>query len=187
MKKFAILILMIASLWACSKSDDGIITNPDAKISLRPAQGVTLKAANPAHLTAAEIVKRTASIAFLNEKVYDLPLERGFGSAQRDFVNSRLLLYATDVIKEDGTLKLDFIEGRDFVLYETPFIKEINSIRRDTIAYVPNSVIRAAEIAIKAAYNNNDYAECYRLMDTAFTYAPITGAEWRELRAQGKN
>lgn len=180
---FAVSVMLFAS---CNKEDDGRITNPDAKISLRPAKGVILKAANPAHLTAAEIVERTESIAFINEKVGD-QLSRGFGPAQRDIANSRLLLFATDVIKEDGTIKLDFIEGRDFVLYERPFIKEISDWRVDTIAYVPNSVVRAAEIAIKAAYNNKDYAECYRLMDVAFTFTPITGAEWRALRSQGTN
>lgn len=187
MKKILFFIALAIMFASCSK-EDGRITNPNAKLSLRPAAGVTLKAGNPAHLTAYEIVKRTWEIGFINEKVQALPLSRGFGDEQRDFTNNRLLLFATDVIKEDGSLKLDFIEGRDFVLWEQYWVGGTDGhMQKDTIAYVPNSVVRAAETAIKAAYNSNDFKECYRLMDQAFTFTPITGPEWRDLKSQGKN
>ena len=188
MKKIALVIAAAALILASCSKEDGRITDPNAKLSLRPAAGVTLKSGNPAHLTAYEIVKRTNSIAFINEKVYDKPLERGFGDEQRDFVNNRLLLFATDVINEDGSIRLDFIEGRDFVLYEMYWVGSTDGhMQRDTIAYLPNSVVRAAETEIKSAYNSGNYKECYRLMDEAFRFTPITGAEWRELKRHGKN
>lgn len=186
MKRILFFLIAAATTIACSK-EDGRITDPNAKLSLRPAAGVTLKAGTPTHLTAYEIVKRTTSIAFINEKVYNLPLSRGFGDDQRDFVNNRLLLFATDVINSDGSLKLDFIEGKDFVLREMYFSSEINTNKIDTVAYLPNSVVRDAETAIKAAYNSGNYKECYRLMDEAFRFTPITGAEWRVLKEEGKN
>lgn len=55
----------------------------------------------------------------------------------------------------------------------------------DTIGYVPNRVIKAAEAAIHTAFEAGDYERCTQLFETAYTFQPITGAEWRELKAQG--
>lgn len=56
---------------------------------------------------------------------------------------------------------------------------------RDTIAYIPNTILREAEKNIKEAYAQGDYETCYKLFDTALSFYPITGAEWRALKAQG--
>lgn len=56
---------------------------------------------------------------------------------------------------------------------------------QDTIAYIPNAVMREAEKNITEAYARGDYAACYKLFDTAITFFPITGAEWRALKEQG--
>lgn len=188
MKRLILVSIIAIIAISCSKENNGFVKDPNAKLSLRPAVGVTLKSDNPSHLSAYEIVKRTWEISFINKKVYDLPLARGFGESQRDYTNNRLLLFATDVINEDGSLKLDFIEGSDFILYEQYWVGGTDGyMKKDTIAYLQNSEVRAAEIAIKSAYSNKNYNECYRLMDDAFRFKPITGAEWRSLKAEDKN
>jgi hypothetical protein len=55
----------------------------------------------------------------------------------------------------------------------------------DTIGYIPNSVMRSAETKIKAAYEAGDFESVRTLFFTAFTFTPITGDEWRELKRQG--
>lgn len=55
----------------------------------------------------------------------------------------------------------------------------------DTIGYVPNEVIKRAEVAIHAAFDAGDYDECMRLFEEAYVFIPTTGAEWRALKAAG--
>ena len=57
----------------------------------------------------------------------------------------------------------------------------------DTIAYVPNAQMEAAEPLVRAAYARGDYDECYRILEKAYTFIPITGAQWRKLKAANKN
>lgn len=158
-------------------------------ISIKPATGVQLKvkgvnAVN--HLTALEIVKQTTEIR--------TPLfGRSFIKDQRDTVSTtpKLLMWATDVITLDGNLQTDWITATNvlFVKYDGRYISYNPStwIYCDTIAYIPNSVLRTAETAIREAYAAKDIDACYTLFNTAYTFIPITGVEWRALKAQGLN
>lgn len=65
------------------------------------------------------------------------------------------------------------------------FASEFCKMTIDTIAYIPNKVGIKAEKNIKEAYANGDYITCYELFKKAYTFYPITGAEWRALKAQG--
>lgn len=56
----------------------------------------------------------------------------------------------------------------------------------DTIGYVPNRVIKAAEAEIHKAFNAGDYEKCTQLFETAYVFQPITGAEWRALKAKNE-
>ena len=58
----------------------------------------------------------------------------------------------------------EFIEGEDCVL-----VRAVNN-ERDTIAYIPNNVMRTAESQIKIAYDAQDYEEVYRIFNEAFTF-----------------
>jgi hypothetical protein len=155
-------------------------------INIKPVAGTKLKVKSlndtVAHLTALEIVKQTTIISTPQ-------FGRSFIADQRDTVSTtpKLLMWATDVISLDGNLQTDWIQTYDvvFVHYSTSSSDPNNVI--DTIAYIPNSVLRNAEIAIKAAYEAKDIEACYTLFNTAYTFTPITGAEWRELKKQGLN
>lgn len=176
-----IAVMALVSLTAC-KDKKGQVLDPDAKISLRPAQGV--KAENPNHLTAKEIVEQATDIWFWNYSITTAnALGRGFAPSQRDLVNFRLLMWGTDIISREGKYISEFIESEDVIL--TKEHSDFNGM--DTIGYIPNAVLRTAQPLIKMAHSAGDYAKCYELFDKAFTFIPITGAEWLELKRQGLN
>ena len=93
-------------------------------------------------------------------------------------------MYPIDVVlPETGELNPHFIEAEDVVLCkitrvgEVPFQTEVV----DTIAYIPNAIIRDAEEKIKTAYTGENEAAVYALFMSAYKFIPITGAEWRAL------
>ena len=63
----------------------------------------------------------------------------------------------------------------------------INPTTWDTIAYVPNAQLEAAEKLVRAAYERGEYDRCYQILEKAYTFIPITGAQWRKLKAKNKN
>lgn len=180
MKKllFIIAVILIAG---CEKepSSKGKL-NPNALISIRPAAGVK------SYLSAKEIVKNTWDMNWYNSGVAGTALTRGFSAAQRDTVNVRLLMWGTDIINQEGKYTGEFIEGIDFILRKAI---DLNAFPRvyDTIAYIPNSVITEARGKIVTAFADSNFVEVYRLFDVAFTFTPITGAEWRTLKKAGQN
>ncbi|MEG0807663.1 MAG: hypothetical protein RR410_04850 [Alistipes sp.] len=190
MKKLIFILAAVAcvavALVACD-NDDNKIWDANAMVSLRAAKGVRASA-NPDHLSALEIVKQTNDMAFWCPKYYPGSIKglyRGFSEAQRDFVNERLLMWGDDIITAaTGELSNAFIAGEDIVLRR---IVNLEKDIVDTIAYIPNSILRTAEVAIREAYAAKNYATVYKLFDTAFTFMPITGDEWRELKRQGLN
>ena len=181
MKNLLFVFIAMTMVIGCEKepTSKGKL-DPNALISIRPAAGVK------SHLSAKEIVKNTRNISWYNPGVAGTVITRAFADAQRDTVNVRLLMWGTDIISQVGKYVPDFIEGNDFVfrkaidLYATPPLY-------DTIAYIPNSVINEARGKIVTAFADSNFVEVYRLFDIAFTFTPITGAEWRALKAVGQN
>lgn len=197
-------------------NDNGKL-DPNAMINLRPAAGTVLRSATtprlrsasigPEHLTALEIVLQTVNLKFWNEPIFGHQFAgRGFDPLQRDTLAPMLKMWGSDIISQFGLYVPDFIEAEDCVLERLilvkfatndtvifnpiicrPFEQDYDKSILDTIAYIPNSVLRNAEIQIKAAYANNDFTTVYELFNTAFTFIPITGPEWRDLKSKGLN
>jgi hypothetical protein len=187
MKKILFITVLAAIFAACESNEPKAFSIKDTDmISIRPAasdaNALQKVKADDAHLSALEIVKQTTIINTPDGG-------RSFASEQRDTLSTppKLLMWATDVITLDGELQTWWIEATDVVFerYSTDSGDPNNVI--DTIAYIPNSVLRAAETAIRAAYEAKDIEECYRLFNEAYTFKPITGAEWRALKANGQN
>jgi hypothetical protein len=111
--------------------------------------------------------------------------ERGFDEMQRDLNpdNPMLKMWALDIITEEGEYLPHFIESENIILMS--FDLTVVDSPRDTIGYIPNSVMRTAETAIKAAYANGDTEAVYQLFNEAFTFRPITGAEYKALKEAG--
>lgn len=172
---------IILLLTGCDKEKNSKL-DPSAMISIRAAQ--SNRASGEGHLSALEIVQKTSLMQWRTKELGGLKPERGFADSQRDFANERLLMWGTDIINVAGRYVPDFIEGFDMVLV---MAKAEDDARGDTIAYIPNGVLRAAKEIIKPAFDREDYATCYKVFDEAFTFIPITGAEWRALKDAGNN
>ncbi|MEG1623043.1 MAG: hypothetical protein RR330_06710, partial [Alistipes sp.] len=140
------------------------------------------------HLTALEIVQQVNNLSYNNFKYFPTVLDglvRGFAYTQRDYVNERLMMWGDDIIvSTDGSLNNGFIAGEDLILNR---VIDEQKGTMDTIAYIKNATLRTAEAAIRKAYAEKDYATIYKLFDEAFTFVPITGAEWRALKAKNEN
>jgi hypothetical protein len=104
------------------------------------------------------------------------------GFAGKDTISEEtaLLRYATDILHPDGYFIPDFLEAYDMVIEVFRTNDDI-----DTIAYIPNAVLREAEQKIRAAFELQDYDEVYNVLYIAFKFRFITGAEYRELKLQG--
>ena len=188
MKKI-LFLAVVAVLFGCKSKDEPKAFSIKATdmISIKPASGVKLKVksqfdstiVDTVHLSALEIVKKTTIISY-TRTLDNAIVGRSFGKEQRDTVSTtpKLLMWATDVIGADdnigmaGKLITDWLEATDVV-----FIRYLNGnyLTTDTIAYIPSATLRAAETAIKIAYENKDIASCYSIFNTAYSFIPITG------------
>jgi hypothetical protein len=190
MKKLFILASLVLFFAACEKT---FLMDSTATISIRPdlsawdspqrVKGEDQPAASE-YLSPLEIVRQAVGISFQNVALFgNQAADRGFADMQRDTISDPpcLLMYGTDIIRQSGEYTPEFIEGTDCILF-----RAYNN-KRDTIGYIPNSVMRQAEELIKVAYAANDNLEVYRIFNEAFTFLPITGAEWRALKASEQN
>lgn len=206
------LLISFSFLISCSSDDKTGPTqlDPNAVVRINPAKGVQTRAGSDGiHLTAWEIARWGEDMTFLDSVNHSGG--RGFAPAQRDtsYIDPHLAMWGTDIIDQDGKWDGTFINGHDIVItrnfvelnvtdhngtlsgdtvYEDPLAVRILHGRPgcDTIAYIPNSVLHYAKERIRAAYDKGDYTTVYALFNKAFTFKPITGAEWRALKAKGE-
>lgn len=190
MKMFIILLLSIFLLASCAPEEEPVFRlDPNAMISIKPdptAFQPTMLRSSKGYLSAMEIVKQTSVMQFRNEPYFGIGVaERGFSEGQRDTsaANPCLKMFGTDIIDQFGNYTPEFIEGHDVILIHFTYVQ--SETIRDTIGYIPNAVVRAAEDSIKIALASNDTEAVYRIFNNAFTFRPITGAEWIALKMQG--
>ena len=145
------------------------------------------------------------------EKVKEYQGQKTFGE-QRDTIGESpaLLMFGTDIIDSEGRFHKTFLHARDVVIFGVRYKGKLttygdrhsyqeedldNSLGvligkqgvKDTIAYIPNAVMREAQGKIEKAFNDSNYTEVYRLFHETFRFRPSTGKKWRELKAQGLN
>lgn len=144
------------------------------------------------------------------EKVKEYQSQKTFLN-QRDTISDSpaLLMFGTDIINSEGRFNKSFLFARDVVIFGLRYQGKLttygdrqsygddfeNSLGyligkqgvKDTIAYIPNAVMREAQGRIEKAYNEGNYTEVYKLFHETFRFRPITGRKWRELKAQGLN
>lgn len=189
MKKI-IFALVALTLLACERQPKTFILEPSTVVKILPdltgwalsrSDSDTIAASDSSfvHLSPLEIVKETIGLSFQNPGLFGgAPTNRGFNSWQRDTLAEPpfLKMFATDIINDSGLVP-DFIESEDII-----FFRVVND-QIDTVAYIPNAVIRAAEVAVKAAFEAQNYDSVYTLFNEAFTFLPVTGPEWRAIKA----
>ena len=184
MKKIICFLLLALAVAGCEKE---VVTpngklDPNATINIRPAPGTKLRSASASdttHLTALQIVNMTTNMEFSFE---GSRWDRGFAPLQRDTAIPCLKMWGSDIIDQEGLYHTKFIESSDCILIHI-YHSDLPDQRIDTIAYIPNSVLSNAKDKIRAAFDAQNYTKCYALFDSAFVFIPITGEEWRELKA----
>lgn len=213
MKRLLLMLLTAPLLMACGSDSPEVPSTkgkilPDQLVRIEAAQGVRTRAAEAEYtedgerlLTALEVAKQGEIIAGTFFDQPDTSLiwqpsryvygERMFGDNMRDTVSSTpaLLMYSEDILSSRG-LHPSFLKAYDVLVLgkEKPNARENihGFLERDTIAYVPNSVLREAEKKIYKAYADSNYTEVYRLFHAAYKFKPITGKQWQRLKAAGK-
>jgi hypothetical protein len=181
-----LLLLIIPLLFACE--EDGFKVKPGAQFRIEPV--ISSKQSAPAqeedtiHLSHLEIVKQAVCIVmyYFDTQTETYQVGRG-GFSSKDTVSAipALLQNADQIIALDGALMEGYITAYDMVIERTLAVNTY-----DTIAYIPNAQMRASEILIREAYANKN-AAIYDLFNNAFKFIPITGAEWKELKAANLN
>ena len=188
MKKLLFVAVMAIVLVGCGSKDEPKVfkLDPNAMISIRPATGAWkapyFVKTTDSHLSALEIVKQTAGISFQNLPLFgNQSVDAGFANSQKDTISNPpcLKMWGTSIISQQGLYVPDFIESTDLVFCRT---SPTNYGKRDTVAYIPNAVLRAAELQIKTALEAKDTTAVYRIFNEAFTFTPITGTEWKNLK-----
>lgn len=192
MKNLILLFSLSLVLFACDK-EEVFRLDPLATLSIKPdASGWSMIASTNRvgsaynHLSALDIVKRTTCMRFkMNNGVEGT---RGFDPLQRDTISEIpcLKMWGTDIINTDGVYMPDFIESRNCVL-EIWANKYSAWSARDTVGFIPNAVLIAAQDSIQQAYSKQDLQAVYRIFNEAFTFRPCTGSEYRALQALGEN
>lgn len=85
-------------------------------------------------------------------------------------------------------------EGAPYILGELPDTEELIFLRRytdghnnlyDTIAYVPRDILIEAGLKVKAAFAEENYDECRRLLQNEYKFKPIDAAGYEALKAAG--
>ena len=184
--KNIIFILILTTLFSCKSKDEPKVfkLDPLATFSIKPASeawkvnGQFAKSSDSIHLSALEIVKQTTIIqtSFC---------ERVFESSQRDTISTIpcLKMYGLDIINQEGNYVPDFIESTNCILIKFDLHAPYGA-PRDTLAYIPNATLRAAELLIKQAYEAKNTELILKTFNEAFTFIPITGKEYKELKSK---
>ena len=168
---------------------------PDQLVRIEAADGVKLRSTEAQYTedgellpTALEVAKkghRLAGTFFVQpdtsliwQPAYYSEGTRGFGDNMRDTISEKpaLLMFSEDILDDRG-LDKSFLKAYDVI---------VQNKKGDTIAYVPNSILREAEQKIVRAYADSNYNEVYRIFkEEAYKFIPTTGKQYRKLKEQG--
>lgn len=210
MKKLFLLMFaaMTALFISCSKDDNKSYYDPFRPVPIRAAAGTRVYIQGNL-LSGKQVVQQTWG---MKGKYPDGTATQGggkvFTDVMRDTINPAFKLLMQDVLPpspDRTTLILGntFLTLRDVVFTRGLHIEakdttfcgyadDYSGVLKyahawDTVAYVPNAQLIAAEPLVRAAFEKGDYNECYRILEKAYTFIPITGAQWRKLKAENKN
>ena len=192
MKKLILLIALATAFVACEKNEK---LDPNAKISIKPAtksEKTNVMRIKEAHyenfLTDLEIVKQADAITMWSYQPNGVWYEGTVGFAGKDTISDtpKILVYADYIITQQGELLEEFIKGYDMVLVRFKIPNTKSTLDFDTIGYIPNSQVRAAETIIRQAWAGEDYNTIYEVFNEMFTFKPIDHKGWEELKAKNE-
>ena len=193
MKKLILLVALATAFVACEKKQQ--MLDPNAKISIKPATKsektnvMRIKEAKFENfLSDLEIVKQADAITMwayhLNAVWYESTV--GFAGKDTTATAPKILMWGTAIITQKGELLEEFIKGYDMVLVRYKVDNPHTTQDFDTIGYIPNSQVRAAETIIRQAWAIEDYNTIYEVFNEMFTFKPIDHKGWEELKAKNE-
>ena len=207
-KLFFFLTAVLPALFFACSHDNGSSYDALRPVPIRAAPGSRVYV-HGNQLTGKQVVQQTWGMKGRRpDGSHSLGGGKLFADYMRDTINPTLKLLMKDVIypvygKENPQLEAYYLTLRDVVFERAIHIENgdttfcgyykdysgaiLYPTTWDTIAYVPNAQMEAAEPLVRAAYARGDYDECYRILEKAYTFIPITGAQWRKLKAANKN
>lgn len=172
--------LLVVIVIACGKTKEPKrLLDSNAKVSIHVTTADGTRAKGTYAKDRDELMERVNTILLTHEGqdhswVYSITEE------MKDYPNHIVKMWGDAIIiPETKTINRAFLSARDVVFTD-------DRIPRDTLGYIPNRVLREAEIKIKIAFDAENYDEVYRIFNEAYQAIPITGKEWRELKTQGK-
>lgn len=205
---FAVILISLC-LASCSKDNKGI--RRDSKILIQGvASDTKTHADSGTPIRGTDItdsvefaVKYVIAIDFLSLDGESKKQSTTFGLTEelynrfRDITNNRLIYQGVQVVSSIGTLGSFVTDCKEAVLiaYNDRDGNIIHPLQFeghpdfgqycDTIGYIPKAVLTRARNEITAAFDREDYDECYRLFNELFIFKPTTGEKWRALKAAG--
>lgn len=177
-------ILLLFVVTSCESDKPNGLLDPNAQISINVVSGATTRAESDEEqpLSPLEVVKQAMSL-HVTAHGRETDSSRRILDKQRDLENVAVRMFGNDIISESprhkGELQKAFIGGKD--VYFTTLDD------KDTIAYIPNRVLREAYIKVLAAYESGNHEEVYKLFQQAYTAVPCTGKQYRELKAKNQH
>lgn len=197
MKKI-LCILIIAFIFSCGKDDDSnndsdSVLDPNAVLSVNMASNTTKSRAYSKEDSARlkEVIKSAVAIFFYDFD-YQHEVIRGIYDSFKDTINLKIKFWGIDVIwpPSEGGVFTDFkpIPARLSYLSSSSvnvIFKNFKDGENDTIAYIPNKIIKSIHKRIKTAFNEENFTECYQIFDNEYVAYPCTGEQYRKLVADG--
>lgn len=185
-KIIALAVAFIIGLSACNPKKNepkkGLRQTTDLLVHVKSSGARALRAEDGKPFKSARSVedcmKRLNFLVFYEPKFTS---ETSLGIKEEDklYDTHTIRIYSNYIISQQGELVPAFIDGHDFIFYDSRTPKEV-------VGYIPNAVMHEAGRKIKEAYKAGNYDEVYRLMQEAFVAYPLTDAEYKALKAEGK-
>ena len=187
-KIIALAVAVLIGLSACNPKKDeprkGLIPTTDLLVHVKSSGARALRAEDGTPFKSARSVEEC--MKRLNVLVYYRPDDSeghpsslGIKEEDKLYDTHTIRIYSNYIITQRGELQPDFIDGHDFIFYDGRTPSEV-------VGYIPNAIMQEAGRKIKEAYKAGNHEEVYRLMQEAFVAYPLTDAEYKALKAEGK-
>ena len=185
-KMIALAVAVLIGLSACDTKKNepkkGLIPTTDLLVHVKSSGARALRAEDGKPFKSARSVEdcmKRLNMLFFYRPNATSETHLGIKEEDKLYDTHTIRIYSNYIITQKGELLPDFIDGHDFIFYDARTPKEV-------VGYIPNAIMREAGRKIKEAYKAGNHEEVYRLMQEAFVAYPLTDAEYKALKAEGK-
>lgn len=185
-KMIAMAVAVLIGLSACDTKKNeprkGLIPTTDLLVHVKSSGARALRAEDGKPFKSARSVEdcmKRLNMLFFYRPNATSDTHLGINEEDKLYDTHTIRIYSNYIITQKGELLPDLIDGHDFIFYDARTPKEV-------VGYIPNAVMREAGRKIKEAYKAGNHDEVYRLMQEAFVAYPLTDAEYKALKAEGK-